>query len=294
MEQRNAMPPLQYQRGRSTASTALWGHLLRRVGSSQVPPSSTSTNTSTSTLGKQTSSIIPIDKAGTSTRILLHDTQANIEKFMDRVLQLTADLDSVKRELVVVQKLYQEDHEQLLDKMIGLANRCQTELQKSIGNPIQSSELHGVSKDMCSLSDRIEAVDRKIDSLTMLSQTQTQALQTIQDQQGRLLAAVTPILPNLQAIPLHVENARNHVKDAVLELRQEVLSASHVIGVGSGNIFRPSKSSRTQLLGSPALRGSAPTSPERKKRRLEVVLDESDESRSTPSGGIADLPTSYS
>ncbi len=112
--------PLQRTQGRTTASTTLWGHLLRKTGSSQVPSSSLTSTSTLGTLGKHTPAIAPIDKAGASTRILLHDTQAHLEKFTDRVTQLTAGLDSAKRELVMAQKLYQDDHEQVIDKISGL------------------------------------------------------------------------------------------------------------------------------------------------------------------------------
>ena len=115
--------PPQRPRARPTATNALWGHILRKTGSSQVPPS---TATSTSTFGKHSSAIAPIDKAGASTRILLHDTQAHLERFADRVSELVTDLDGAKRELLGVQKLYVEDHEQLVDKMIGLGMSSNT------------------------------------------------------------------------------------------------------------------------------------------------------------------------
>ncbi|OJT14480.1 hypothetical protein TRAPUB_8980, partial [Trametes pubescens] len=189
------------------------------------------------TLGKHTPAIAPIDKAGASTRILLHDTQAHLEKFTDRVTQLTAGLDSAKRELVMAQKLYQDDHEQVIDKISGLANRCQTELQKSIGSPAQSSDVREVTKDLSHLSSRLESLDKKIDSLSSLNQTQSQALQIIQQQQGQLLAALVPVLPLLQNVPLQIENARDRVKDSILELRQEALardSMSRAMSSGNG------------------------------------------------------------
>ncbi|PIL25363.1 hypothetical protein GSI_13253 [Ganoderma sinense ZZ0214-1] len=169
-----------------------------------------------------TPSIAPLDKAGASTRILLHDTQAHLERFGERVVQLTTGVADAKRELVAVQKLYQEDHEQLVERMIGLANRCQTELQKTIGTPAQSSELRDVLKAVEGLGKRMEALDKKVDVLSMVGQTQSQALQNLQDQQGQALAALLPLLPLLQAVPLHIENARNHVKDVVTDSKSDV------------------------------------------------------------------------
>lgn len=46
-------------------------------------------------------------------------------------------------------------------------------------------------------------------------QTQSQALQSLQDQHGTVLAALVPLLPLLQAIPLHIESARNSITDTL-------------------------------------------------------------------------------
>ncbi|EIW58257.1 uncharacterized protein TRAVEDRAFT_47421 [Trametes versicolor FP-101664 SS1] len=265
---------LSFQRtqGRLTASTALWGHLLRKTGSSQVPPSSLA---STSTLGKHTPAVAPIDKAGASTRILLHDTQAHLEKFTDRVALLTTGLDSAKRELIMAQKLYQDDHEQVIDKISGLANRCQTELQKSIGSPAQSTDVREVTKDLSHLSIKLEALDGKIDTLSSLNQMQSQALQVMQQQQSQLLAALVPILPLLQNVPVQIENARDRVKDSILELRQEALardSSSRAIASGPG-YTTGSRRSRARSSGPSASCDSTSTPTSRKRRRLDATLD---------------------
>ncbi|TBU30144.1 hypothetical protein BD311DRAFT_659796, partial [Dichomitus squalens] len=144
-------------------SLGLWGHLSRN-GLSQAPPSSSTASSGTA----HAPPIAPLDKAGASTRILLHDTQAHLEKFIERVTQLASGVADAKRELVVVQKLYQEDHEQLIERMIGLANRCQTELQKTIGSPAQCLEVRDVSRDVGRLTSRLEALDKKMDILNMV------------------------------------------------------------------------------------------------------------------------------
>ncbi|OSD05476.1 hypothetical protein PYCCODRAFT_1241398 [Trametes coccinea BRFM310] len=256
---------------RSNMSTALWGHLLRKTGTSDVPPSSI---TSTSTLGKPTLSVDPIDRASASTRILLHDTQAQLEKFTDRLLHLTSDIDNAKRELVSVQKLYCDDHEQILDKMVALANRSQTELQKTIGSPAQRSELDKVAANVCNLSAKLEALDKKLDHLIMLNATQSQALQTIHNQQGQLLMTLAPILPLLQAVPLHIENARNQLTDNILgHCRCTVPPTSAIPGEQRGTPPHPHKRRRVHA-SNPLVSGdSISISPSRKKRRL-MVADE--------------------
>ena len=96
---------------RSAASTALWAHLLRKdsPATSQVP-SSTSVNPP----------IAPLDKAGTSMRILLHDTQANLEKFSERVDKMATGVSETKTEIITMQKLFLEDHEKLVGHTVDL------------------------------------------------------------------------------------------------------------------------------------------------------------------------------
>jgi hypothetical protein len=96
---------------RSTASTALWAHLLRK----DVPSAS-----QTSSTPPNNPPIAPLDKAGTSMRILLHDTQANLEKFSERVDKLASGVGETKGEMVTMQQLFQEDREKLVGQTVDL------------------------------------------------------------------------------------------------------------------------------------------------------------------------------
>ncbi|KAH9926298.1 uncharacterized protein BXZ73DRAFT_49424, partial [Epithele typhae] len=155
--------PLWHQ-SHSTPAAGLWGHLLFKRGpidASLTEPANNQLENISRNLNTH-----PVDKTGASTRMLLHDTHANLEKFTDRVTQLTVGLDKAKRELVTVQKLFQEEHEQLADRMIGLVNRCQRELQKTIGTPAQHLTTVTLSKDLAVLSTRMDAMDKKVDALS--------------------------------------------------------------------------------------------------------------------------------
>lgn len=55
-----------------------------------------------------------------------------------------------------------------------------------------------------------------IQTLTLTVQTQSQALQTQQDQQGTILTTLSPLLPLIQALPLHIENAFTKIHELVL------------------------------------------------------------------------------
>ncbi|OBZ66949.1 hypothetical protein A0H81_13081 [Grifola frondosa] len=248
----------QPHRARPTASTALWGHLLRKDVTSQtlsngIPASSFSP-------------ITPLDKAGSSMRILLHDTQANLERFSDRVIKMTGSVDETKRELVTVRELFQQEHEQLVDEIVNLVNRCQTEVQKSVGNPAQRENVNEIHKDLSSVDTKLESLDKKIDILHMLNQTQSQALQTLQDQQMQILAALAPILPLVQAIPLHIDNSQHNLKEAIR-------------GICTTPNMDPRTTRVENIANHPSPAESAvPETPQRKKRRL----DEDSATRSSP------------
>ncbi|KAJ6538537.1 hypothetical protein DFH09DRAFT_1368911 [Mycena vulgaris] len=197
---------------RPSASTALWGQLLRKntlAAPSVVPLPPTA----------------PLDKTGTSMRILLHDTQANFEKFSTRVDTLTSGIDGAKREIVIVKDLFQREHETLTMDVVDLVNRSQTQIQKSLGEPAQAMTLESFRKDVDS---RLDGLAKRIDDMQSFNQTQSQALQNVsqtlqslQDQQGKILSALLPLLPLLQAVPVHLDSARSSINETILRASLE-------------------------------------------------------------------------
>ncbi|KAF5383616.1 hypothetical protein D9615_003723 [Tricholomella constricta] len=191
---------------RTPASTALWAHLLRKdtLGPAHnsraiIPP------------------MTPLDKNGTSIRVLLHDTQAHLDKFSARVETLCSAVDESKREISMVKTLFQREHEALAGELDDLVNRSQTQVQSSIGTPAQAEELGRLSEV---LTQHLRALDKRVDAIQLFNQThsqtlqlQSQALQSLQDQHKTIIAVVMPLLPLLQAIPLHIDSARNAITD---------------------------------------------------------------------------------
>lgn len=55
-------------------------------------------------------------------RMLLHDTQANFEKFSGRIDLMTNCIESTKREIVTVKSLFEEQNEKLSMEIIDLGN----------------------------------------------------------------------------------------------------------------------------------------------------------------------------
>ncbi|KAF7355542.1 hypothetical protein MSAN_01471300 [Mycena sanguinolenta] len=221
----------------STLSTtnALWGQLLRK-NTLAAPPTVPLPPTA------------PLDKTGTSMRILLHDTQANFEKFATRVDTLTSEIDEAKREIVIVKDLLQGSQESLSMDIVDLGmfqsnavyvrdseggkqvNRSQTQIQKSLGDPAQAPALELFRKDV---DARLDGLSKRIDDMQSFSQTQSlalqnvvQTLQSFQDQQGKILSALLPVLPLLQAVPAHIDSARSSINETILKASMET-SRSH-------------------------------------------------------------------
>lgn len=102
---------------RPTSSAVLWGHLL---SNNDVSRSTSSSRHAEGPSATALSTMTPVDKTGTSLRILLHDTQANLEKFSERVGKLTGDIDESKREIGTTKALLQQDHEKTVEEIVDL------------------------------------------------------------------------------------------------------------------------------------------------------------------------------
>ncbi|KAG6841463.1 hypothetical protein C0991_010888 [Blastosporella zonata] len=129
---------------RTPASTSLWAQLLRKDTKMQSINS-----------GNVVPPIAPLDKNGTSMRILLHDTQAHLDKFSASANKLFTGVDEATREIAMVNTLFQREHDTLTDELVEL------------------------------------------------------------EQHGTVLTALLPLLPLLQAIPLHIDAARNQITETL-------------------------------------------------------------------------------
>ncbi|EKM49162.1 uncharacterized protein PHACADRAFT_265773 [Phanerochaete carnosa HHB-10118-sp] len=97
---------------RSSVSQALWGH-LRQMNVPLALKGKTE-------LSSAPTPVTPVDKAGTSMRMLLHDTQATLEKFSGHIERLTSKVDDAKREVTTAHKAFQYGHEKMLEESIAL------------------------------------------------------------------------------------------------------------------------------------------------------------------------------
>ncbi|KAF7301892.1 hypothetical protein MIND_00755200 [Mycena indigotica] len=234
-------------------NNALWGQLVRKTttvsrgDSLATPPTA------------------PLDKTGTSMRILLHDTQSNFERFSVKVDSLSSGIDDARREIVVVKELFSGAQETLMNDVVDVVNRCQTHLQTAIGGPAQASALHELHKQV---DVRLECLSKRIDDMQIFNQTQSLTLQNmlklltaVQDQQNQILTALLPLQPLLQAVPVHIDFARSSINEAMLKMS---LESSH----RSPSQIGPHTTRKRSFASSIA----PPTSPPlaaRKKQRLD-------------------------
>ncbi|EDQ98327.1 uncharacterized protein LACBIDRAFT_303942 [Laccaria bicolor S238N-H82] len=191
--------PESFQAPQRTGTTALWTHLLRKDAQASnnigiIPP------------------IAPIDKNATTMRVLLHDTQANFEAFSARVDKLINVVEETKREIKTTSTLFEREHDTLVGDVIDLVNRSQKEIQNSIGTPTQAPATDAFFKDV---DRRLEGLNQRLDAAHAALQTQMQAILTLQEQQGTILASVLPLLPLVQSIPLHLESLKTDLRAAV-------------------------------------------------------------------------------
>lgn len=111
----------------STMSSTLWAHLLNK----DTAASGSGLKTGLTSLGLAAAA--PADKAGTSVRILLHDVQATIEKFSEKVDKLVSEAEDSRHKLLArneevsgeverfVRRAVQEQGASLLPKIAPVA-----------------------------------------------------------------------------------------------------------------------------------------------------------------------------
>lgn len=96
----------------STATSTLWAHLLNKDATASV----SGLKAGLSSLGLAATA--PADKAGTSVRILLHDTQATIEKFSEKVDRLVSEAEDSRQKLLARNEEVSGEMERLVRRAV--------------------------------------------------------------------------------------------------------------------------------------------------------------------------------
>ena len=93
-------------------SSTLWAHLLNKDTTVSGP------GLKTGLAAVEPAMSAPADRAGTSVRILLHDTQATIEKFSERVDNLVSEAENSRQKLLARNEEVNEEVERLVRRVI--------------------------------------------------------------------------------------------------------------------------------------------------------------------------------
>ncbi|KAI0266478.1 hypothetical protein BC834DRAFT_985254 [Gloeopeniophorella convolvens] len=147
-----------------STSSSLWAQLLQ--------PGPSKANASPLPAYTQ---LAPQDKASTSTRILLHDTHARLEKFSERANSIFSEVETARREMVRIREEVEGAREKELETIAQLVNRCQSSLQTVVGEPAQAREIDAVLTTLTITKERLHALEDKIndklEALTTVSPT---------------------------------------------------------------------------------------------------------------------------
>lgn len=104
----------------ASPAPALWAHLLRRPLLRDSISQSKSRTNATGTSLPPPVQLAPVDKNAASTRILLHDTHAQLEIFTERSGKLMVEVEQARRELSKVGEMFEGEREGLVDDMVKL------------------------------------------------------------------------------------------------------------------------------------------------------------------------------
>ncbi|KAG9309540.1 hypothetical protein JVU11DRAFT_10516 [Chiua virens] len=159
--------------------------------------------------------IMPQDKTGTSMRMLIHDTQANLETFSTRLDGLLQRVDECRAQVVNASKLLDVERDRVLTEILAVSNRCQSELKAHVGTPAQASALDLVRVSQVATEHAVQALEKRIDALQTLLQTHAHAMQSIQDQQNTLIGTMLPLVPLIQNVPPQMDQIKTALSDMV-------------------------------------------------------------------------------
>ena len=133
----------------STMSSTLWAHLLNK------DPAASGSGLKTGLASVGLAASAPADKTGTSVRILLHDTQATIEKFSERVDRLVSEAEESRQKLLVRNEEISDEVEQLIRRAVqeqGMSFLLGTTLETIL--PPESGPLGHTRLKLCAYIDQ--------------------------------------------------------------------------------------------------------------------------------------------
>ncbi|OCB86401.1 hypothetical protein A7U60_g6519 [Sanghuangporus baumii] len=145
-----------------------------------------------------------------STRILLSDTQACIQKLSARMDIIGSRSEQALKEMQLAREALETGSEKTVAEIADVVYRCQATLIKSIG--VQESILDKINENVVKLtisSDALlklyEAHNASLASLTQTMHGIMNVQQSAQVQHTQLVGAITPLEPLVRTIPVHID-----------------------------------------------------------------------------------------
>ncbi|KAL5536891.1 hypothetical protein ACEPAF_714 [Sanghuangporus sanghuang] len=145
-----------------------------------------------------------------STRILLSDTQACIQKLSARMDIIGSRSEQALKEIQLAREALETGSEKTVAEIADVVYRCQATLIKSIG--VQESILDKINGSVVKLtisSDALlklyEAHNASLASLTQTMHGIMNVQQSAQVQHTQLVGAITPLEPLVRSIPVHID-----------------------------------------------------------------------------------------
>ncbi|KAG8854025.1 hypothetical protein FRB96_007888 [Tulasnella sp. 330] len=174
----------------------------------------------------------PVPKtAAISFRTVMNNIENVIVEFSGRVDALVEEVKQAQSEVVETSRLHEEGLAEVKRDLQSHVSACHSSLQTSVtGN---RAFLEKILDQQASLSDHLTNIEERLSDTEsrMVDQERRddQIRSQLQDMAGQLLKilidfqSLSPILPNVQALPLHVQTAKNDIVDFV---RQELATSS--------------------------------------------------------------------
>ncbi|KAL4066050.1 hypothetical protein J3A83DRAFT_4046444, partial [Scleroderma citrinum] len=124
--------------------------------------------------------LAPQDRAATSMRMLVHDTQSSLEKFSERLDGLMTRVDDCRCQVINANKLLENERDKILAEMVDITSKSQNELKSYIGTPAQKHALELVNASQSATENSIRALEKRIDALQTVSLTSFPTFLTVQ------------------------------------------------------------------------------------------------------------------
>ncbi|KLO17914.1 hypothetical protein SCHPADRAFT_138537 [Schizopora paradoxa] len=144
------------------------------------------------------------NKLGTTTRLLLQDTQAHMEKFAARMDALGAHVEQSLREIQMCRTATEGASQKCVSEVVDVVYKCQSNFIKKLEANNDAVQKQGDAIDR--LRTDYDRLIKLYESHTSMYASQATAIQEVQKQQVLLIQGITPLEPLVKCISPQTEN----------------------------------------------------------------------------------------